>query len=398
MRIVFFYMLFIVLTADGLMVFLAPVMVYSLTKSIEYAGLTYALWWLPRVFLIPLIGKYIDNLGIRIVSIISDSCKIIGCLFLILVTFSSDLMIAICFGIMGSLISIGNSQTLLSYEKIIALISDDKENHVNLLSRMDFLGMIVGPAIGIIFIDSGYKYLLFFSLVFYLINIIFFIFYYHDVSRNNNKVNNDVNIYKKTSANIIYLLSTPILLLSTFMAIGNNMFDGLIEASGTALIDRVINLPIKYFGFIDIIAGVCGVLGTYLYSYIIQCVGRIKLLIFSLVIIIVSSSFLIIFSSSFFIFIFCYAISIIGKVFTGNIFRILRIKIIPIDKLASISSLIILFNQLILPIVGTILFLSTGEIMIIYLLMIISIGITLMAGIVLIIQLSLENKKQLTHQ
>lgn len=203
---------------------------------------------------------------------------------------------------------------------------------------------------------------------------------------------------KKTSANIIYLLSTPILLLSTFMAIGNNMFDGLIEASGTALIDRVINLPIKYFGFIDIIAGVCGVLGTYLYSYIIQCVGRIKLLIFSLVIIIVSSSFLIIFSLSFFIFIFCYAISIVGKVFTGNIFRILRIKIIPIDKLASISSLIILFNQLILPIVGIILFLSTGEIMIIYLLMLISIGITLMAGIVLIIQLSLENKKQLTHQ
>lgn len=167
MRIVFFYMLFIVLTADGLMVFLAPVIVYSLTRSIEYSGLTYALWWLPRIFLIPLIGKYIDNLGIRMVSIISDSCKIIGCLCLILMSLSSDLMIAICFGIMGSLISIGNSQTLLSYEKIIALISNDKETHVNLLARMDFLGMIVGPTIGIIFIDYGYKYLLFFSFLFY---------------------------------------------------------------------------------------------------------------------------------------------------------------------------------------------------------------------------------------
>ena len=42
-------MLFLVLSADGLMV-LTPVIVYQLTTSIEYAGLTYALWWLPRIF------------------------------------------------------------------------------------------------------------------------------------------------------------------------------------------------------------------------------------------------------------------------------------------------------------------------------------------------------------
>ncbi|MEX5485454.1 hypothetical protein IC611_04055 [Proteus mirabilis] len=101
------------------MVFLTPVIVYQLTTSIEYAGLTYALWWLPRIFLIPLIGQYIDGLGVRPVSVISDSCKIIGCLFLLIVDFSSDLVIAISFGLVGSLISIGNSQTLISYEKLL---------------------------------------------------------------------------------------------------------------------------------------------------------------------------------------------------------------------------------------------------------------------------------------
>ena len=153
MRIVFFYMLFLVLSADGLMVFLTPVIVYQLTTSIEYAGLTYALWWLPRIFLIPLIGQYIDGLGVRPVSVISDSCKIIGCLFLLIVDFSSDLVIAISFGLVGSLISIGNSQTLISYEKIIALMSRHKEHHINIMSRMDFLGMIIGPLIGMLFID-----------------------------------------------------------------------------------------------------------------------------------------------------------------------------------------------------------------------------------------------------
>ncbi|MCG9526216.1 MFS transporter, partial [Providencia rettgeri] len=52
----FFLMLFCVLTADGLMVFLTPVLVYQLTGSIEYSGLSYALWWLPRILIIPLIG------------------------------------------------------------------------------------------------------------------------------------------------------------------------------------------------------------------------------------------------------------------------------------------------------------------------------------------------------
>ncbi|PLR29530.1 MFS transporter, partial [Chimaeribacter arupi] len=37
MSILFFYLLFFVLTADGLMVFLTSVIVYQLTGSIEYS-------------------------------------------------------------------------------------------------------------------------------------------------------------------------------------------------------------------------------------------------------------------------------------------------------------------------------------------------------------------------
>ncbi|MDM3866952.1 MFS transporter [Proteus faecis] len=383
MRIIFFYMLLGVLTADGLMVFLTPVIVYQLTTSIEYAGLTYALWWLPRLFLIPLIGKYIDDLGVRPISIISDSCKIIGCLFLLLTYFTSDLMIAISFGLVGSLISIGNSQTLISYEKIIALISHDREHHINIMSRIDFLGMIIGPLIGIIFIDFGYQYLIIIPCVFYFINAIFFLFFYIRKDINNDNKNNleEGMIFTKK---FIYIISSPILLFSIFIAIGNNMFDGLIESSGTALIDQAMSLPIKYYGFIDIVAGIFGVLGTYLYSYLNQYISRILLIIISISIITISSSLLVFFQSSITIFIICYAISIIGKVFSGNILRLLRIEVIPINQLASISSLMILLNQMILPIVGGLLFFSTGEITFIYTLMIIAIGITLINGILLV--------------
>lgn len=386
MRIIFFYMLFFVLTADGLMVFLTPVIVYQLTTSIEYSGLTYALWWLPRLFLIPLIGKYIDTLGIRPIAVISDGCKIVGCLFLLLTHFTSDLMIAISFGLIGSLISIGNSQTLISYEKIIALISHHKEYHINLMSRMDFLGMIIGPFIGIVFIDLGYKYLLVIPCLFYFINAIFFLFFYARKKVNTENITNSEEHVFFTKK-IIYIFSSPILLFSVFIAIGNNMFDGLIESSGTALIDQVMNLPIKYYGFIDIVAGIFGVLGTYLYSYLNQYISRVWLTIISISIITISSSLLVFFQSSIMIFIICYAVSIIGKVFSGNVLRILRIEIIPINQLASVSSLIILLNQMILPIVGGLLFFSTGEVTAIYILMVIAIGITFISGILLIMSL-----------
>ncbi|WP_286145809.1 hypothetical protein [Shigella sp. FC1967] len=61
-----------------------------------------------------------------------------------------------------------------------------------------------------------------------------------------------------------------------------------------------------------------------------------------------------------------------------------RIEIIPVTQLASTSSLIILFNQLILPIVGGLLFFSTGEVAFIYTLMAIAIGITLISGVLLV--------------
>ncbi|MER1962235.1 MFS transporter, partial [Proteus vulgaris] len=327
---------------------------------------------------------YIDGLGVRPISIISDVFKITGCLFLLYADFTSEMMIAVSFGLVGSLISIGNSQTLISYEKMIASISNNKEHHINMISRMDFSGMIIGPLIGIFFIDYGYKYLLIIPVIFYFINALFFLFFYNEKKRIHENNSQEIISFNKM---ILYILSSPIILFSIFIAIGNNMFDGLIESSGTALIDRSMKLPIKYYGFIDIVAGICGVLGTYLYSYLSQCIRRRPLTIISISIIVISSSFLVFFQGSMILFFISYAISIIGKVFSGNILRMLRIEIIPFNQLASVSSLIILLNQLILPIVGGLLFFSTGDVSVVYMLMIVAIAITLISGGLLVMRL-----------
>ncbi|MER2472821.1 MFS transporter [Photorhabdus laumondii] len=388
MSTLFFYFLFLVLTADGLMVFLTPVVVYMLTGSIEYSGLSYAIWWLPRLLLIPLIGRFIDNIGVRPLSIISDCVKIAGCLFLVICNFHDPLIISIAFGIVGSLISIGNSQTMISYEKIIAILSIHKEHHVNLMARMDFLGMIIGPIVGMLFIDMGYKYILLMPCLFYFFNAGYFIFTNanlgnkeaNEISRNNF----DTVDKKSHFHSLAFIMSTPIILVVIGLAIGNNIFDGLVESSGAALIDKNMELPVKYFGFIDVAAGICGVLGTYIYGMALKRISRSSLLFLGLFVIAIPSFVLILNPNSIWVFVICYALTIIGKVITGNVNRIVRIEIIPTTILASTSSIIVLLCQSVLPIVGILLFFFGGNGNIVYYLMTLSVFIALLSGVLLV--------------
>ncbi|MGM3183633.1 MFS transporter [Dickeya oryzae] len=393
----FFFMLFLVLTADGLMVFLTPVIVYQLTGSIGYSGLSYALWWLPRVIIIPLVGTFIDKLGIRPLSIMSDVIKSAGCIFLALTEFSSNLMIAVSFGIIGSIISIGNSQTIITYEKLVSSLSKTKDHHANLISRMDFLGMIVGPLMGMLLIDYGFKIALILPCVFYTMNAVFFFFEkknlrtsFIDIKQNDTIPSDSKNNIKDCA---LYLLSTPILIFTIFLAVGNNMFDGLVESSGAALIERGMNLPVKYFGLIDVAAGLCGVLGTYCYSYLRPLIGRKVLLLLAIMIIVSSSISLIAFKESFIVFIGCYALSIVGKVFTGNICRMIRIEVINPAMFASTSSLIVLLNQSVLPLIGLILYIAGDSTQFVYLLMAIGIVISSGAGFFLYRRMMLPEAK-----
>lgn len=389
----FFYFLFLVLTADSIMVFLTPVVVYTLTGSIEYAGMSYAIWWLPRLILIPLVGKLIDSIGVRPLSIISDIVKIVGCVFLLLFEFKDPLIVSIAFGIVGSLVSIGNSQTMIAYEKIIALLSQRKEHHVNLISRMDFLGMVIGPIIGMLLLDIGYQYILFIPCLLYFSNAGYFLFTKANLSID---VNESKEITRKFSNEnntnpLGFILSIPIILGTIGVAIGNNFFDGLVESAGTAIIDQAMALPVKYFGFIDIAAGLCGVLGTYVYSIVFKRISRQRLLVFGLITIIVPSVMLVSNMNSIWIFVISYSLTIIGKVITGNINRIIRIEVIPTTILASTSSIIVLIGQLILPITGFLLFLFGGKSHVVSYLMVLSIAITLISGCVLYVYMKKEH-------
>ncbi|UZE31387.1 MFS transporter [Pseudomonas asplenii] len=388
MSILLFSFLFLALTADALMTFMVPVVVYLLTGSIEYSGLSYAVWWLPRLLLIPMIGQCIDNVGIRPLSIISDIIKTAGCLFLIFQNSADPLVISIMFGVVGSLVSIGNSQTLISYEKIIATLSRAREHHINLMSRMDFLAMVIGPVVGILLIDFGYKYLLIIPCLLYFLNAGYFSWVRLNPIKKVNSKNPGSVVGRQAVSSLGFIASVPVLLGVIFLSMGNNMFDGLIESSGAALVELNMNMPVKYFGVIDIVAGAFGVLGTYAYGATRIRMKRPRLLLMGLFFVVFPSLFLIAFPASFVIFVLCYAMSIFGKVVCGNVGRMIRIEVIPLHRLASTSSVIVMLNQSVLPIVGMSLFFWGKSTDVVYFLMMLSVMVTLASGCFLVRELS----------
>lgn len=346
-----------ILVADGLMNFLVPLVVYGLTGSLGYAGLAYLVSWLPRLVLMPLVGRWIDRWGVRPLSIAADLIKCAACLGVLALIQGQapDLVLTVGAGLLGSLISIGNAQTLLSCEKIIAVRPQHLDRDANRLSRLDQLGMVLGPLLGMVFFSTGYTLLLALAASLYLANAVFFLMYsgIPDTADRRPAEQPPTGHWR---AALLVFLGSPLLWLMTLLAVGNNAFDGTIEASGAALMDRVMALPIQYYGLIDLCAGVCGVAATLLYARLIGRLGRHWLFAASLALALSASALLIALMEPLWVFLGCYALGIAAKVIMGNYMRVMRISLIPQAQLASVSAMISLLNQSILPIVGLLIY------------------------------------------
>ncbi len=356
-------LLLLVLSADALLVFLLPVMVYAHTASLAWSGLAYAMTWLPRIGVTPLVGRSIDRWGVRKVSVLSDVLKCAGCLCVVLMLSAVVLMLSaapdaltvtLLGGLLSGLVAIGNAQSLIAYEKMIALVSRDVDRDVNLLCRIDQLAMVTGPLCGFLCYAAGVEALLLLAAVLYVSNALCYAF-----SRvvPDNRGEGAPDATAPGPGNLKLILSTPVLVSSVILAVGNNAFDGLVEAGAVSLIDRAMQLPIEYFAFVDVCAGICGVAATLLYPRLAAAVPALRLFSAAALLTVLASALMILSQAYLPGFLVLYALNIAGKVFMTNFCRGLRIRLVPVERLASVSSLMVLMNQAVLPVVGMTLYL-----------------------------------------
>lgn len=352
-------LLLLVLSADALLVFLIPVMVYSLTASLAWSGLAYAAAWLPRIVVTPLVGASIDRWGVRRVSVVSDLVKLAGCLLVVALLWSSPaaLVITLAGGLLGGLVAIGNAQSLIAYEKMIALASKDIDRDVNLLSRIDQLAMITGPLTGFMGYSGGAVTLLAVAGCLYALNAVCFLFGRRIPP---NERHDTCAVTGGAHGNLRLIFGAPLLLSCVILAVGNNGFDGLVEAGAVTLIDQAMQLPIHYFAFVDMCAGACGVAATLVYPHLSSAVAPLRVFVTAAVVAASASALMVLSQQHLGSFLALYALNIAAKVFMNNFTRGLRIRVVPVERLAGVSSLLVLLNQAILPVVGLTLY-AVGE-------------------------------------
>lgn len=372
-------LLLLVLSADALLVFLIPVMVYSVTASLAWSGLAYATAWLPRILVTPLVGASIDRWGVRRVSVVSDLTKLSGCLLVAAVLWSppAAFVITVAGGLLGGLVAIGNAQSLIAYEKMIALASTHIDRDVNVLSRIDQLAMIVGPMAGFIGYSAGVVPLLALVGGLYALNAGCFMFGLSIPAR----AGRDARpVTTGVGGNLRLIFSTPVLMSCVVLAVGNNAFDGLVEAGAVTLIDRAMQLPIHYFAFVDICAGACGVGATLLYPQLSSAIPPLRLFVMAALVAATASALMVLAQRHLGSFLALYAVNIAAKVFMNNFTRGLRIRIVPVERLAGVSSLLVLLNQAVLPVVGLGLYAIGGRLEALSALMALAIGVTLVGA------------------
>ena len=349
-------LLLLVLSADALLMFLVPVMVYGYTASLAWSGLAYALAWLPRLLLVPLVGASIDHWGVRRVCVVSDLAKCASCLAVIVMLSRtpSALAVTVAGGLLGAVVAIGNAQSLIAYEKLIALVSTDVDRDVNVLCRVDQMAMVAGPFVGFVGYAAGPIPLMVLAGVFYLLNAAWYglsdVVAHHDICGSHAEGGQALENLKR-------IVLTPLLMSTVLLALGNNAFDGLVEAGAVSLIDRAMQLPIQYFAFVDICAGLCGVIATLAYPALAAALSPLRLFVLAAAVTVVASGLMVVFQAHLVGFLALYAFNIGGKVFLGNFCRALRIRLVSVERLGSVSSLMVLMNQAILPVVGLTLYL-----------------------------------------
>ncbi len=368
----FFYPLFASLTGDTVISLLTPIIVYHRTQSLSMSGLAYAIEWLIRIFMVPLLGKYVDDTGIKKSSIYFDLLKILACLFLGWIMFSGgfidDLVFMLIVSLFGGAVSVVNAQQIIIYEKYISVHhvyrKDINSNSIH-IANADQMAMVVGAVLVILFYQNSLYLLSILTLTCYLMNLYFFIFRYQELKKPLLDKHRDVDI--PTSSGFIPIEISKKMLFGfiaslSITAFFSNTLDGLVEASGSYIIQDKNGMPIELYALLTFFAGIAGTFASWVTKlFLSKQVSVTRIYTVSVYLELVFGVLLFITYYSFPLILIFYALCIACKIPRIILTRKMRIELIPQDCFAKTSSIIVSISQSALPLVGFIIYSSNNN-------------------------------------
>jgi MFS family permease len=348
---------------DQFLLFAVPLIIYKSTNNVSLVGLAFFIEWTPRVLSLPIAGSFSDHLGGKKVYLLADFVRMTVCLlgFLLIKVFPSNIFIVV--SLVMSICAFFYAQAFIAMESTVPkLVSKaDLPKAQSMLQGIDQTSSILGPALAAmlaVYLKKQDFLLLaagLFGLGFLGVTLLGSSLKVHIEKPNKKHIWRDV----VQGANV--LLEYPNLLTLIALSILVNLIIGIALATGAALITGTFNKPDSYFAVLNTTAGLLSVLSFLLVPKLTKHFNVFSLGI-TAYLTVLCGGMLMGLANNFYLFVLGYALAS-GSTGLFNVYiRTERVQWIPSQHLGKTVGLIVLLNQLSLPVAGILVAIGSGRI------------------------------------
>ncbi|WP_250477482.1 MULTISPECIES: MFS transporter [unclassified Caballeronia] len=342
---------------DQFLMFAVPLIVYRSTGSVAMSGLAFFIEWLPRICSLPIAGNLCDRLDSWRVYGFADTARAIACAcvaWLALATPSNS------FPIIASLSAVCAffyAQAFIALESTVPRLVMPEQMHKAqaLLQAIDQTASIAGPALAALlaarFPPSG---LLWVAASVFGLSALLVWSLRNDLHRTEPRsAGHRQGFNAGVAAAVGVLRDKPVLWALIALSMGVNLIVGVALATGAAITTGRFGLPNSLFGFLQTIVGAVALASFLAVPYLTRrlSVYWIGVTAFGMIVV---GGLLMGMASSFPVFVLGYALSFASCGLFNVYIRTERAHWIPRDQLGRVLSLIVLLNQLSLPVAGLI--------------------------------------------
>jgi MFS family permease len=345
---------------DQFLLFAVPLIVYRATGSVTMSGLAFSIEWLPRIIALPIAGALADRLGGWRVYATADTIRALACLSAALAIASApDFAFAIAASLMA-LCAVCYAHAFISLESTVPILvgKDQMPKAQSLLQAIDHSASIAGPATAALlslWLQSAQLLWIAFAVFgvsaagVWGLRIVLRPAAASAVSHTRNGF--FISFFKGMAEAAGILRTHRILISMILLSMAVNLVVGMALATGAAITVGKFGQPDSLYACLQGAMGILSLLSFALVPILVRHVSvyGIGIVSFGLI---VTGGLMMTVAPSFPWFVGGYALAY-GPCGLFNVFiRTERLHWIPADKLGRVISLIVLLNQLTLPIAG----------------------------------------------
>lgn len=351
---------FISALGDQILLFAVPLLVYKITGSIALSGLAFFIEWVPRLISLPLAGAFSDKLGGINVYLFSDGMRTMVCAVAFMLTLSFPQHAFLIISVLMGVCAFFYAQSFISLEASIPVLVG-KENVAraqSLLQGIEQSALIFGPLLSsLLLLMIPIKGLLLFAGLCFLLSFIGIFF----IKKNNTTLHTLLSkkviktpLLKDMHHGLSIFFKNKKIVLLSLLTIMINLIWGLCLSTTAALITGFYHLDTEIYGIFQTSAGIVVVILSIGLSFIIKRFSTFSIGVSAYGLMIVGGLVIALGLNTHSIYLFAMGFMMVMSFDSAfNVYiRSERVHLIPEQDLGKTIGVIVLINQLSLPLAG----------------------------------------------